>query len=220
MAALCWPTRSRTRRRSAPMPFSHERDIAHFDRWAPRLRPELDPVGLLPTALPQSARAGGEAWRRTPGQILDVGCGTGGFLRLAAQADFPAAELAGVDPSVRMLANRPSAVESRDRQRLTIRPRPRGGAPVRRRGPSTWRSPPCRFTTGPIRPRASARSRRVLRPGAALPLGRPFRHQRPHRLFYAGAKSSGSASTPRRRSTSMLAARGVRGMPMAGSSTG
>jgi ubiquinone/menaquinone biosynthesis C-methylase UbiE len=45
-----------------------------------------------------------------PGAILDVGCGTGSLLRLAA-ARFPAARLCGVDPAEQMVAVAKAALD-------------------------------------------------------------------------------------------------------------
>jgi ubiquinone/menaquinone biosynthesis C-methylase UbiE len=84
------------------MAFSHERDIGHFDRWAPRYdRSWAQWIFFRP--LYRRALGAAEALAPDPERVLDVGCGTGGFLRLAADR-FPAAALTGVDPSEVMLA--------------------------------------------------------------------------------------------------------------------
>lgn len=84
------------------MAFSHERDIGHFDRWAPSYdRGWAQRIFFRP--LYRRALAVVETLAPDPEHILDVGCGTGGFLRLAA-ARVPAARLTGVDPSEAMVA--------------------------------------------------------------------------------------------------------------------
>jgi ubiquinone/menaquinone biosynthesis C-methylase UbiE len=83
------------------VPFSHERDIAHFDRWAPSYDRGLAPAFFF---RPVYRRALERADRlaSAPARVLDVGCGTGAFLRLAA-AHWPEALLFGVDPAEKML---------------------------------------------------------------------------------------------------------------------
>lgn len=92
------------------MAFSPHRDIRRFDRWAsrydrswtqriffrPLYRRTLDIVTqLAPAAEPPVLQP-------QPFRILDVGCGTGGFLRLAA-ARFRRATLTGLDASKKMI---------------------------------------------------------------------------------------------------------------------
>jgi ubiquinone/menaquinone biosynthesis C-methylase UbiE len=83
--------------------FSHERDIAHFDRWAPSY--DRGPAQWL-FFRPVYRRTLALAARLVPAplRVLDVGCGTGALLRLAAER-LPDAEFVGADASEVMLAH-------------------------------------------------------------------------------------------------------------------
>jgi ubiquinone/menaquinone biosynthesis C-methylase UbiE len=95
------------------MAFSQEHDIAHFDRWAPTY--DRGPAQWL-FFRPVYRRTLAVVARLAPAssRVLDVGCGTGAFLRLAAER-FPAAELVGADPSEVMLAHARAANRAPDR---------------------------------------------------------------------------------------------------------
>ncbi len=79
-----------------------ERDRRHFDHWAPHYdRSLLQPILFGPTheaTLDAAVAAGAH-----PRDVLDLGCGTGRLLELAAQR-WPDARLLGVDASPRMIA--------------------------------------------------------------------------------------------------------------------
>lgn len=79
-----------------------ERDRRHFDHWAPRYdRSLLQPVLFSPTHV-SVLNAATEAGLR-PGDVLDLGCGTGRLLERAAEK-WPDARLIGVDLSSQMIA--------------------------------------------------------------------------------------------------------------------
>ena len=77
------------------------RDAQRFDRWAPHYdKTWTQRIFFRPVHEGALEVAGALVPR--PARILDVGCGTGALLRLAARR-FPAAELVGVDPSAEMI---------------------------------------------------------------------------------------------------------------------
>jgi ubiquinone/menaquinone biosynthesis C-methylase UbiE len=173
------------------MPFSHERDIAHFDRWAatydrswtqrvffgPLYRRTLElAAGLVP---------------ETP-RVLDVGCGTGGFLRLAAER-FPTARLAGADPSAQMLERAEVANPAPDR--LTFVHAQAEALPFDD-GLFDLAVSTMSFHHWADQAKGLGEIARVLRPGSAFLLADHF-VIRPHRLFYAVRSSQERFHTPR-----------------------
>lgn len=77
-------------------------DVERFDRWAETYeRHWMQRLIFAPVQRTVLELAAQEVPR--PRAVLDVGCGTGRLLRAAA-AQFPAAELVGVDPASNMLA--------------------------------------------------------------------------------------------------------------------
>jgi ubiquinone/menaquinone biosynthesis C-methylase UbiE len=79
-------------------------DVDRFDEWACTYEKSIaqrwyfDPVHARMLDAIAQARPG-----EAPGAILDVGCGTGRYLRDAAQR-WPGARLCGVDPAAGMIA--------------------------------------------------------------------------------------------------------------------
>ena len=163
------------------MAFSHERDIGHFDRWAPHYdRGWTQWIFFRP--LYRRALAVVETLAPDPGQVLDVGCGTGGFLRIAA-GRFPAARLTGVDPSEVMLAHAVSANPAGSR--LTFVHAPAEALPFAD-GAFDLAVSTMSFHHWADQAKGLSEIARVLRPGAALLLADHF-VIRPHRLLYARA---------------------------------
>jgi ubiquinone/menaquinone biosynthesis C-methylase UbiE len=79
-------------------------DVKHFNRWAPTYEQSImqrlyfEPIHAKMVDLLVSE------WPKEPPRcILDVGCGTGRLLR-AASAQWPEAQLLGVDPAERMVS--------------------------------------------------------------------------------------------------------------------
>jgi ubiquinone/menaquinone biosynthesis C-methylase UbiE len=79
-------------------------DVERFDKWASKYEKSVaqrwyfDPVHARMLDLIAQARPG-----EAPGAILDVGCGTGRYLRAVARR-WPGARLFGVDPAAGMIA--------------------------------------------------------------------------------------------------------------------
>ena len=183
------------------MAFSHERDIGHFDRWAPHYdRSWTQWIFFRP--LYRRALAAAEALAPDAQQILDVGCGTGGFLRMAA-GRFPEARLTGVDPSEVMLANAVAANPAGSR--LTFVHAPAEALPFGQ-GVFDLAVSTMSFHHWADQAKGLSEIARVLRPGAALLLADHF-VIRPHRLFYARADRRERFHTPVR-IDDMLAAAG------------
>lgn len=78
-------------------------DVKHFNHWAPTYeqsfmqRLYFGPVHMKMLEVLVSALA------KEPKSILDVGCGTGRFLRMVA-VKWPGAQLFGIDPAERMIS--------------------------------------------------------------------------------------------------------------------
>ena len=78
-------------------------DVKHFNHWAPTYeqsfmqRLYFGPVHAMVLEVLASTLA------KEPKSILDVGCGTGRFLRMAA-IKWPEAQLTGIDPAERMIS--------------------------------------------------------------------------------------------------------------------
>jgi ubiquinone/menaquinone biosynthesis C-methylase UbiE len=161
------------------MAFSHERDIGHFDRWAPHYdRSWTQWIFFRP--LYRRALAAVEALAPDPEQVLDVGCGTGGFLRIAA-GRFPAARLTGVDPSEVMLEHALAANPAGSRLALVHAP---AEALPFADGVFDLAVSTMSFHHWADQARGLNEIARVLRPEAALLLADHF-VIRPHRLLYA-----------------------------------
>ena len=127
-----------------------------------------------------------------PAHILDVGCGTGGFLRLAAQR-FPAARLTGVDPSEKMLEHAVAA-------NPVARPPRRSSTLPRKRFPFEDGSFDLAVSTMSFhhwadQAKGLAEIARVLRPGGAFLLADHF-VLRQHRVFFFTRKSGERFHTP------------------------
>lgn len=77
-----------------------DRDVAHFDQWAPDYdRDPLQQRFFGPVHTQTMALVAGLEVR--PRRVLDIGCGTGALLRLLAR-QFPGTALAGVDAAAGM----------------------------------------------------------------------------------------------------------------------
>ena len=79
----------------------HERDVERYDRLAPRYERGFVQRRFF-APMQRSALEVALAGSPPPRRMLDVGCGTGALLRLAAKR-LPEAELTGVDASEGML---------------------------------------------------------------------------------------------------------------------
>ncbi len=75
--------------------------MARFDRRAPRYDRGFEQWVFFRPVYRGVVRLAGQA-APDPGRVLDVGCGTGALLHLAA-AQYPGAELYGVDASAEMI---------------------------------------------------------------------------------------------------------------------
>ena len=183
------------------MAFSHERDIGHFDRWAPHYDRSWT-QWILFRPLYRRALAVVEMLAPDSEQILDVGCGTGGFLRIAA-GRFPAARLTGVDPSEVMLAHAVAANPAGNR--LTFVHAPAEALPFAD-GTFDLAVSTMSFHHWADQAKGLSEIARVLHPGAALLLADHF-VIRPHRLLYAAADRRERFHTPAK-IDEMLAAAG------------
>lgn len=172
------------------MAFSQERDIAHFDRWAPRYdRSWTQRIFFRP--LYRRAVELGARLVPEPAHILDVGCGTGGFLRLAAQR-FPAALLTGADPSEKMLEHAVAANPVPDRLEFV---HASAEALPFEDGSFDLAVSTMSFHHWADQAKGLAEIARVLRPGGAFLLADHF-VLRQHRVFFFTRKSGERFHTP------------------------
>lgn len=79
-------------------------DVGHFDRWARSYdRSVMQGLFFMPIHSQVLALLSRNGLNAPPACIVDVGCGTGRLLRTAS-ALWPKAELLGIDPAARMVA--------------------------------------------------------------------------------------------------------------------
>lgn len=91
-----------------------KRDIARFDAWAPTYESQRGWAARFFPAVHAGALKNIATVVQDPERILDVGCGTGAFLRRAAER-FPDAGLTGVDPAPRMIEEAGKRTAGNDR---------------------------------------------------------------------------------------------------------
>lgn len=96
---------------------NRQRDIGAFDQRAPAY--EDGWLGRMHHEIADRTADLALRAARSPGRILDVGCGTGYLLRQLAARAGGAVELAGIDPAPAMIAAARSGIQD-DRLRFTV----------------------------------------------------------------------------------------------------